>query len=221
MVFTQRSAPTRAAILAAARKLLADQGYGAATIRAVAAEAGIDPSMVMRYYGSKSGLFSAAVDVDLYLGSIGEVPREQLGEALAQHFVSRWEGELSDEITTLLLRSAATHSEAADRMRAIFERQVTRFVRRATGAGAAEAARRAGLVSSQLLGLALTRYVVALRPITAMDAATLAAAIAPVLQHYLTGALDCAVEPSPGGGRSSGRRRGAAAVVPRVSRPVS
>jgi AcrR family transcriptional regulator len=193
MGFTERSAATRTAILAAARKLLAQQGYDATTIRAVAAEVGVDPSMVMRYYGNKAGLFAAAVDVDLYLEKVPQSPKKQLGEALARHFLSRWEGELSDEATTLLLRSTTTNAEAAERMRTIFETQVTKFVRDCAGGGA-DAAHRAGLVSSQLLGLALTRYIVALPPVAEMDVNTLVESVAPVLQYYLTGDLGSAVK---------------------------
>lgn len=192
MAFTERSAATRSAILTAARKLLAEQGYEATTIRAVAAEVGVDPSMVMRYYGSKAGLFSAAVETDLFLDKIPQVPRSQLGAAMARHFISRWEGELSDEALTLLLRSAATNEDAAAQMRVIFDSQITKFVRDFTGGGA-DAARRAALVSSQMLGLALTRYVLKLRPVTGMDVTALVESVAPVLQYYLTGDLGRAV----------------------------
>ncbi|HZU50178.1 MAG TPA: TetR family transcriptional regulator [Mycobacterium sp.] len=189
MAFTSRSAPTRAAILSAARKLLSERGYEAMTIRAVAAEVGVDPSMVMRYYGSKEGLFSAAVDLDLQLEELLPVPRHNLGEVLARHFLSKWEGELADEATTLLLRSAATNPVAAERMRTVFDTQVTKFVRKSTEPGRL-APRRAGLVASQLLGLALTRYVVALPPIVALDVEALVKSVAPTLQHYLTADLD-------------------------------
>lgn len=189
MAFTARSAATRAAILAAARKLLSEQGYHAMTIRAVAGEVGVDPSMVMRYYGNKEGLFRAAVDLDLQLDKVPPVPKKKLGEALARHFLAKWEGELADDATALLLRSSATNPVAAERMRHVFDTQVTKFVRAATDSGRL-APRRAGLVASQLLGLALTRYVVALPPIVALDLETLVESIAPTLQHYLTADLN-------------------------------
>lgn len=148
--------------------------------------------MVMRYYGSKSGLFSAVVDLDLYLEKIPPTSRSKLGEALARHFVARWEGELSDEAITLLLRSAATNLDAAERMRTIIGTQVTKFVRDRISDGA-EAASRAGLVSSQLLGLALTRYVIQLPPIAGMDVDTVVESVAPVLQYYLTAELGNAI----------------------------
>src|ERR1022692_4880782 len=83
-----RSAPARRAILAAARARFAAEGYESATVRAIAADAGIDASMVMRYFGSKEGLFAAAADIDLRLPSLKDVRRDRLGEVLARHFVS-------------------------------------------------------------------------------------------------------------------------------------
>jgi AcrR family transcriptional regulator len=195
MAFTERSEKTRTAILAAARQLLAERGYEATTIRAVAATAGIDPSMVMRYYGSKEGLFAAAVDVDLHLPQPSDLPRERIGELLAKHLLSRWEGELSDEFIRLLLRSAGTNKAAAEQFRLIFERQPLTFVQELTG-NAPDARRRAAVVSSQVLGMSYCRYILELPAVVELDAETLARTLAPVLQHYLTGDLDAAVTPA-------------------------
>lgn len=192
MAFTERSEATRRAILAAAREHLTTRGYEGTTIRAVASDAGIDPSMVMRYFGSKAGLFGAAVAVDLRLPDPRSVPRDRLGEVLARHFVARWEGGLSDEATTLLLRASTTNPEAAARARSVFETQVLSFVRRGVGPGR-QAERRAGLVSAQVLGVALSRYVLELRPVVALSAEELVSVLAPVLQHYLTGDLEAGV----------------------------
>src|SRR3954467_12470767 len=98
MTGRRRSDQTRAAILAAARRRFAADGFERTTIRAIAADAGIDPSMVMRYYGSKDGLFAAAADIDLQLPELATVPRENLGETLARHWVELWEGGLSDKL---------------------------------------------------------------------------------------------------------------------------
>ncbi|WP_454792743.1 TetR/AcrR family transcriptional regulator [Mycolicibacterium lutetiense] len=185
MAFTARSEGTRIAILAAARKLLTERGFEAMTIRAVAADVGVDPTMVMRYYGNKAGLLTAAIDLDLHLDGMTPPPKKRLGETLARHFVSRWEGELADDVTTLLLRAAATNPTAAERMRTVFDTQVTTFIRRFVSDDET-APRRAGLVASQLLGLALTRYVLELPPIVAMGEEDIVADLAPVLQHYLT-----------------------------------
>ncbi|MCW3843567.1 TetR family transcriptional regulator [Micromonospora yasonensis] len=180
---TRRSDATRAAILRAARERFAADGYERATIRAIAADARIDPSMVMRYYGSKEGLFAAAAEFDLRLPDLGEVPREQLGEVLARHFLNRWEG---DETLVALLRAASTNPGAAERMRGVFADQLAAEVAK-IGTDPAAMARRAGLVASQVLGLAFTRYIVRLPPIVGMDADELVAWIAPTLQRYLAG----------------------------------
>ena len=76
------SEQTKAAILAAARERFAESGFERATIRAIAADANIDPSMVMRYFGSKDQLFAAAADFDLQLPDLSDVGRDQLGAAL-------------------------------------------------------------------------------------------------------------------------------------------
>ena len=75
----RKSDRTRLAILQAAKAEFAEHGYDRANIRAIAAIASIDPSMVMRYFGNKEGLFAAAVDVDLRLPDLRHVPRAGWG----------------------------------------------------------------------------------------------------------------------------------------------
>ncbi|WP_346118738.1 TetR family transcriptional regulator [Micromonospora coerulea] len=179
----RRSDATRAAILRAARERFAADGYDRATIRAIAADARIDPSMVMRYYGSKEGLFAAAAEFDLRLPELAAVPAEQLGEVLVRHFLDRWEG---DETLAALIRTASTNPGAAERMRGIFAEQIGAAVVR-LGTDPATAARRAGLITSQILGLAFTRYIVRLPPMAEAAPEELVAWVAPTIQRYLTG----------------------------------
>ncbi|MEU8286157.1 TetR family transcriptional regulator [Micromonospora sp. NPDC048905] len=179
----RRSDATRAAILRAARERFAADGYERATIRAIATDAQIDPSMVMRYYGSKEGLFAAAAEFDLRLPDLAAVPPAHLGEVLIRHFLARWEG---DETLVALLRAASTNPGAAERMRGIFVDQLAAAVA-SFGTDPATTARRAGLVASQILGLAFTRYIVRLPPMVDAPAEELVPWIAPTLQRYLTG----------------------------------
>ena len=179
----RRSDATRAAILRAARERFAADGYDRATIRAIAADARIDPSMVMRYYGSKEGLFAAAAEFDLRLPELAEVPADRLGEVLVRHFLDRWEG---DESLAALLRTASTNPGAAERMRGVFADQLSAAVIR-LDPDPATAARRAVLVASQILGLAFTRWIVALPPMAEAAPAELVAWVAPTVQRYLTG----------------------------------
>src|SRR5215212_2307319 len=126
----RRSDGTRAAILAAARERFASDGYERATIRAIAADAAIDPAMVMRYFGNKEKLFAAAAEFDLRLPDLSALPRRAVGSALVEHFLQRWEG---DETLMALLRTAVTNETAAQRMQAIFATQLAPLVAKLCG----------------------------------------------------------------------------------------
>ncbi|MFF3569337.1 TetR/AcrR family transcriptional regulator [Nocardia jiangxiensis] len=180
----RRSDVTRAAILAAARRRFAQDGFRKATIRAIAADAEIDPSMVMRYYGSKEGLFDAALEIDLELPDLGVVHQDSLGETIVHRFLELWETPPGDEILLTLLRSAVTDDSVGKRAQQIFAGQIMPMVLRV--GDPADAPRRAGLIVSQILGMALCRYVLRLEPVVAMTHAELTADLAPVLQRYLT-----------------------------------
>jgi AcrR family transcriptional regulator len=150
----------------------------------VAAAAGIDPALVIRYFGNKEGLFAAAAEFDLRLPDFSDVPRSALGEALISHFIDRWE---EDETLIALLRAASTNEAAAQRMQALFATQMAPVVMGLTGLPRAQAAARAGLVSSQVLGLALCRYVLALPPVVALKRAEMVERVGATLQAYLVG----------------------------------
>lgn len=179
----RRSDATRAAILVAARERFAADGYERATIRAIAADAGIDPSMVMRYYGTKEKLFAAAAEFDLRLPDLATVPRRRVGIELARHLLTRWDG---DETLMALLRAAMTNEAAAERMRSIFAGQLGPAVA-ALCDDRAEAALRAGLVATQALGVAVCRYALRLPPLASVPSGELAPWLGRTLQAYLTG----------------------------------
>lgn len=179
---SRRSDETKAAILAAAREHFARSGYQAATIRAIAASAGIDPSMVMRYYGNKEKLFAAAAEFDLQLPDLTKLRREEVGPALVEHFLARWEG---DESLMVLLRSAVTNEAAAKRMQAIFSTQTALMIAKLSGEPKPIAARCAGLIASQILGIALCRFVLKLGPVVALDRAELVRRVGATINGYL------------------------------------
>lgn len=181
---SRRSDATRTAILEAARRRFAAEGFRKATIRAIAADAGIDPSMVMRYYGSKDGLFAAAVDIDLGLPDLGTASPDTVGELLTRRFLTLWERSPGNELLMTLLRSAVTDDVVAERVHQVFAGQVVPAVLRF--GDPADTTRRAGLIVAQLLGLALCRYVLRLPPLAAMTPEQLIADIAPTIQRYLT-----------------------------------
>lgn len=182
---TSKSDATRAAILEAARQLFAQHGYDRTTVREVAARAGIDPAMVIRYFGSKDELFARAVAFDLRLPDIRSIDPSRLGEMLVRHFLAVWEGENRHRGLPLLMRSAASNPYAASKMREVFAAQVLPAVARL--GDPASAPLRAGLVSTQMLGLAFCRYILKLPPVVQLTHEQIVARVGPTIQRYATG----------------------------------
>lgn len=176
------SEETKAKILAVARERFAADGYERTTIRAVATDAGIDPAMVMRYFGSKDRLFAVAAEFDLRMPDLGNVPADRLGAVLTAHFLDLWEG---NEALMILLRTGVTNEAAAERMRDIFATQLGPIVK-SVSRTPEDAFLRAGLAAGQILGLALCRYILRLPPVVAMSREEIIAWVAPTLQRYLT-----------------------------------
>ncbi|WP_369373493.1 TetR family transcriptional regulator [Promicromonospora sp. Populi] len=178
----RRSDATRAAILEAARERFAADGYDRATVRAIAQGAGIDPSMVMRYYGSKEGLFAAVVDVELVLPDLDAIPVDEVGAVLVGHFLDLWE---NDSVLQSLLRVGVTNEAGAARMREVFKGQILPLAERFVSTKK-DAARRAALVASQVLGMALVRYVLKFGPAADMTRDEIVVWLGPTAQRYLT-----------------------------------
>ena len=184
---TAKSQRTRAAILQAAQELFATQGYERTTVRDVAARAAIDPAMVMRYFGSKDALFARATAIDLKLPDLTKTAPAQFGDTLIRHFLDIWEGPSSTGILTILLRTSASDEDVAAKTRNVFAGQVLPMLARV--ADPAEVATRAGLIATQLLGLALCRYVLKVPPVVAMTPERIIACFGPLLQQHITGEL--------------------------------
>jgi AcrR family transcriptional regulator len=178
-----RSEGTRRAILGAARATFAARGYERTTIRAVAARAGVDASMVMRYFRSKAGLFTAAVTMDLQVPDLRSTTASRRGELLARHFASRWEDPGRDDELIVLLRTAATSEAVAGQLQAVLSRLITEPI---AALGDEQAAERGTLIVAQLLGLALCRYILCFEPLASLSVDEVVAAVAPSVQRYLT-----------------------------------
>ena len=177
-----RSEGTRRAILGAARATFAARGYEGTTIRAVAARAEVDGSMVMRYFGSKAGLFAAAVTMDLRVPDLRSVPTRGRGELLVRDFISRWEDPARDDEMTALIRTAVTSETVAGQLQSVLGQLITAPI---AELGDEQAAERGTLIATQLLGLALCRYILRLEPLASWPPEDVVAAVAPSVQRYL------------------------------------
>jgi AcrR family transcriptional regulator len=178
---------SRERILAAARAVFAAGGYAEATIRAIAARAKVDPALVLHYFGSKEGVFAAAMEFPFdpaeVIPGLLEPGLEELGERLARFFFQTWDGPRGRPLVGLL-RSAAGNQRAAEMLRDfVSEAMIGRL---AAALPAANPRLRASLVGSQLIGAAVLRYVVGLEPLASASVDELAEWLGPTLQEYLT-----------------------------------
>jgi len=181
---TRKSIRTRDAIEAAAKELFAANGFERTSLRDIGAKAGIDASMIIRYFGSKDALFARVAMPDLQLPDLQNVAPDEVGETLARRFLELWEDGSSG--LAILLRSATSNEDAAERLLDVFRDQVFPAIARA---GADRPQVRAGLVASQLLGLALTRYVLKIPPVVSLSTDLIVREIGATLQRYATGRI--------------------------------
>jgi AcrR family transcriptional regulator len=181
---TRNAEATRADILTAARARFAADGYERTTLRAVAADAGIDPALVIRYFGSKQNLFAAAADFTIEFPDLRVIPPEKLAEALVSTFFAVWE---QDTTFLALLRAAMTSATAAETMRTVFATQVAPALTAITPDHPAE---RAGLLGAFVIGLATTRYVLTNPAVAQLSRDDLIRWSAPVIRQLLTGPVD-------------------------------
>ncbi len=182
---------TRGRILEAARGAFGERGYDGATVRDVAARAGVDPALVHHYFGTKQRLFVAAsefpVDVAEVVPRLLAGGRAGLGERFVRFVVGLWD---SPEVRPLLLgvvRSATTDEVAAGMMRRLLAEGP--FLALATAIDRPDATTRATLAGSQLIGIVMARYIVGVEPLASMSADAIAAAVGPTIDRYLFGDL--------------------------------
>ena len=181
---------TREAIAEAARRQFAELGYDRATLRGIAGEAGVDAALVVRFYGSKDALFREVMALPPAITeaftALADGPRANVGRRLAEVIVGMLENPRSRSIVLGRIRSASSHPDAAALVREIVTRDVGGLVAALTDD---EPETRAVLVGSQVVGLALARYIVRVEPLASLPAADIVDFIAPTLQHYLVGTL--------------------------------
>lgn len=180
-----------ARIAAAARDEFAVHGWAGTTIRAVARRADVDPALVYHYFGSKEGLLDAATNPpQQWLDRVAEVwatPVERLGAALLQLLLVSWADDEIGPTLRAILQTAAHDPATRDKLRRVVEGSLMGV----SGLGSDDRDRliRSGLISSQMMGFALMRYVWKIEPVASMTDDEAIAAIAPNLQRYVDGDL--------------------------------
>lgn len=201
---------SRQAILDAAREQFAAKGYRAATMRTIAAAAGVDTALIRHFFGTKDTLFAASLDV----------PRESterivaalssaapgIGQRFARTYLELWEDPTSGQPLQAMVRSAIADPEAAELLRGYLRTNVVDVI--TPGMEVDQPAFRVGLAASHLLGAAIGRHVVAIEPLASTDFEVLVNTVAPLIEHYLLGDLHQSAtdETPPSAVRAAGER---------------
>lgn len=179
---------TRRVVLEAARARFAADGYEGASIRKIAADAGVDAAVVMRFYGSKADLFAAAMampsEAVAALTRALEGHAVGLGERLVRAFLGMWTAPASSGPLLATFRSAVTNEQAADALRTfirgrILELYAPRFP------DVPDAALRATLASSMLIGIVIGRQIVGIDALVDADFEEIVQLVAPLVQSIL------------------------------------
>ncbi|WP_062381461.1 TetR/AcrR family transcriptional regulator [Demequina pelophila] len=187
---------TRADIVAAAAHAFAERGYAAASMRAIAREAGVDPALIRHYFGGKADLFAEALRPlradDARVAALLAVPRERLGEEFVRLVVSLWEDPVLAPRLRAIMGSMTAVEEVGPAFAGMMMRDVMlRMVRED------QAAVRAAACATQVAGLAMGRYVVRLPALVEATTDQVVRLYGPVLQHFIDGDLDDGLDTAP------------------------
>jgi AcrR family transcriptional regulator len=179
---------SREEIVRAARQLFAERGYAGTTMRAIAQEANVDSALIHHFFGSKKGLFAAAIQDIIqpqeFVTTLMEPGLDHVGNRLLGMFLELWESPDTGEPLLAVLRSVISHQEAAETARELVTSELFRLI--ASHIDASRPDLRAALVGSQLIGLVMLRLVLRVEPLLTTKADDLVRCVGPVLQHYLT-----------------------------------
>ncbi len=182
---------TKKDILDAARMLFSERGYQGATMRAIAAEAGVDAALVVHFFGNKATLLAEAVewpfDPEVEMPKLLVDGRHHAGRHLVGLFVRTWDDEGSRNPILTLLRAATIEPQAASMLREFMGRLYAPLMDRLR---VDQPELRADLAVSQLLGLGLVRYLLKAEPLASATPEAVVDWAAPTVQRYLTGKLD-------------------------------
>ncbi len=178
---------TREAILDAARRGFASRGYDATSLRAVAAEAEVDPALVIHYFGSKEGLFVAATglpaDIPELLRGLAGVPRADRVQALVHGYLRLVDSDASRNPIIALVRSAVSNEKAAAMLREFLTTELLTVIGGLTDHPDAQL--RASLAAAQLFGTAALRHVIRVEPLAKASPDEIVALVTPAIEQYL------------------------------------
>ena len=182
---------SRDAVLASAKQHFAAHGYEKTTLRAIARDAHVDPSMVLYLFGSKADLFREAlrliVDPAALVAALTGGPDDDpdIGTRMVRTYLRIWESPDTGPSMVAMLQSATSNSDAHDAFRAFMQNYVLTAVSGVLGGGE-QARLRSMLAASQLVGAAVLRYVMKVAPLATLSDDEVVRLLAPTVTRYLT-----------------------------------
>ena len=180
---------TRQVILDAARAEFAAHGYENTSMRGIARSAEVNSALLHHYFGTKDQLFLAALDFPLHprdvLDQVLGGERDGVGERLMRFAFTLLENPASRERVLAVLRAAATNEQMARLLRGFMQREVVTPI--AAVLDVPNPQLRAELVMTQIVGIVMGRYVIAVEPLASAPVDDLVPLLAPTLQRYLIG----------------------------------
>ncbi|NUP45935.1 MAG: TetR/AcrR family transcriptional regulator [Catenulispora sp.] len=179
------------AIQEAAWRLFAENGFDRTSVRQIALAAHVDPMLVTHYFKTKAGLFAAImrppVEPSEAIAFVLAEGPDHAGERMAAFILRTLESPDRRKWIVAMVRAATAEPEIAAVVRERFAETI--LIPLAEAIGSSDPEYRATLVMSQLIGLAMTRYIAAVEPMASRPADEVAADIAETFQRYLTGPL--------------------------------
>jgi AcrR family transcriptional regulator len=176
----ERRQRTEASILESARALFAEVGFERTTIRGVAARAGVDPALVMQYFGSKDGLFAASARWFAEQKEFATATREDMPRAALRDLLHGMEDPQSRAAATAVLRSCLTHDSARAAMRD--EIMADKHAKVAAAIGGPDADLRAGLLGAVMIGTTIARYLLEIPSVAGASPEDIERVLEPVLK---------------------------------------
>ena len=183
---------SRHAVLRAAKQRFAVEGYEKTTLRSIANDAHVDPSMVLYLFGSKAELFRESlrliIDPDVLVAALADGDGD-IGTRMVRTYLGIWEHPDTAASMVAMLQSATSNSDAHDAFRAFMQSYVLTAVSGALGGGE-QARLRAMLAATNLVGTAILRYVMQVAPLATLPAEDVVKLIAPSVTRYLTASAE-------------------------------
>ena len=184
-------ADLRSVILDAARPLFAERGYRDTTMRAVAQAAGVDVALVAYYFGNKEGLFTESMDIPVHpqelIGRAFADGPDAAGPRLVEMFLELFESPTTGPALVGMLRSAVSHESTRKAFSEFVATAILRHYEELIPGP--DTRRRIMLVGSQLIGMAMLRFVLRIQPMVERPRDQLVADLGAAVQRHLTGAL--------------------------------